>query len=404
MAFGVIVLGALMGLGGAAVMARGAPYYMLEWGVAYLASGAIAVCTGLILVVLGLMLRRLSAIEARLAALTRAPEIPVAPAVSAPIAPTPADSGLAAPASGAAAAVGATIAAMADAQQRPAETVPDTWQAGATPVAVQPDLADAARGILSSVAAREAAAPDASQMVAVAAEPALTPPPPALDPFERINKALRDLREGALGVGAAGSAPDGETDAVPAVRPEADPDLVADAGRAAGGGVDIAADASPEPFEPPAASAVAGDRPSPALDRAALLPDALGDLDELRGQLLTDQTGTLRSWEVSATVPDRDADAPGSQPPSMVEARAEHAPVLEPPLPDTEPAQPAAPETAANPAPVQSNDGVIAAYTVGDSSFTMYADGRIEAEAPEGRFTFASIDELRAFMAERRRS
>lgn len=60
---------------------------------------------------------------------------------------------------------------------------------------------------------------------------------------------------------------------------------------------------------------------------------------------------------------------------------------------------------AGTPAPAEpsaSDEGVIAAYSVGDSAFTMYADGRILARTPEGEFTFASMDELKAFMAERR--
>ena len=49
-----------------------------------------------------------------------------------------------------------------------------------------------------------------------------------------------------------------------------------------------------------------------------------------------------------------------------------------------------------------SQEGVIAAYSVGSSSFTMYVDGRIRASMPDGEREFASMDELKTFMAERR--
>ena len=53
-------------------------------------------------------------------------------------------------------------------------------------------------------------------------------------------------------------------------------------------------------------------------------------------------------------------------------------------------------------APASSKEGVIAAYSVGSSSFTMYVDGRIRASMPDGEREFASMEELKTFMAERR--
>ncbi|MBZ6413884.1 MULTISPECIES: hypothetical protein [Methylobacterium] len=40
---------------------------------------------------------------------------------------------------------------------------------------------------------------------------------------------------------------------------------------------------------------------------------------------------------------------------------------------------------------------VIGTYDAGDNTYTMYADGTIDAETPAGRFHFASIEELKAF-------
>jgi hypothetical protein len=53
-------------------------------------------------------------------------------------------------------------------------------------------------------------------------------------------------------------------------------------------------------------------------------------------------------------------------------------------------------------APTASDEGVVAAYNVGDSAYAMLADGRIRVTTPEGQHLFQSMDELKAFMAARR--
>jgi GLTT repeat (6 copies) len=61
------------------------------------------------------------------------------------------------------------------------------------------------------------------------------------------------------------------------------------------------------------------------------------------------------------------------------------------------------PEAAVAPAAAPttvSNEGVVRAYQVGDTAFTVYGDGTIQAETSEGRFTFESMDEVRAFLAQ----
>jgi hypothetical protein len=52
--------------------------------------------------------------------------------------------------------------------------------------------------------------------------------------------------------------------------------------------------------------------------------------------------------------------------------------------------------------PTASDEGVVAAYTVGDSAYAMLADGRIRVTTPEGMHLFQSMEELKAFMAARR--
>jgi hypothetical protein len=61
----------------------------------------------------------------------------------------------------------------------------------------------------------------------------------------------------------------------------------------------------------------------------------------------------------------------------------------------------AAPETAApEPEEVAEKPAreVVGKYASGGNTYVMYADGSIEAETPRGRFNFASLDELKAFI------
>jgi hypothetical protein len=42
---------------------------------------------------------------------------------------------------------------------------------------------------------------------------------------------------------------------------------------------------------------------------------------------------------------------------------------------------------------------VVRTYTAGENSYVIFSDGSIEAETPDGHFRFASIDEMKAFVA-----
>lgn len=53
-------------------------------------------------------------------------------------------------------------------------------------------------------------------------------------------------------------------------------------------------------------------------------------------------------------------------------------------------------------APTASDEGVVAAYNIGDSAYAMLANGRIRVTTPEGQYLFQSMEELKAFMAARR--
>jgi hypothetical protein len=79
-----------------------------------------------------------------------------------------------------------------------------------------------------------------------------------------------------------------------------------------------------------------------------------------------------------------------------------------PPPPAQEPASPAPEPVAEAPRPEEPHPDeppldeppgktVIGTYDSGGNTYTMYADGTIDAETPAGRFHFASIEELKAF-------
>ncbi|WP_306227314.1 hypothetical protein [Bosea beijingensis] len=46
-----------------------------------------------------------------------------------------------------------------------------------------------------------------------------------------------------------------------------------------------------------------------------------------------------------------------------------------------------------------SDEGVVGAYQVGDAHFTIFADGSIRARTPDGEYSFASMDELKVYLA-----
>ena len=68
--------------------------------------------------------------------------------------------------------------------------------------------------------------------------------------------------------------------------------------------------------------------------------------------------------------------------------------------PDDEDApEPVSPEAEAPAQPASSEEGIVGAYQVGDAHFTIYADGSIQARTPDGDYKFASMDELKAYLA-----
>jgi hypothetical protein len=127
--------------------------------------------------------------------------------------------------------------------------------------------------------------------------------------------------------------------------------------------------AAEAPARPAASAAAPDDGDSPGDDLFARPDAAEAERPALRP--------SLDAAEARAEMP---TEAPS-------EAPAEAAP--EPPAPE-----PAVPEPRREPETRE----IVGKYASGGNTYVMFADGSIEAETPQGRFTFASLDELKAFV------
>ena len=94
---------------------------------------------------------------------------------------------------------------------------------------------------------------------------------------------------------------------------------------------------------------------------------------------------TEEAPEAAAAEPDETAPGEGDQSATATDA----IPAGDAPEEDQE----ASPERAT------SDEGIVGAYQVGDAHFTIYADGSIRARTPDGEYSFASMDELKVYLA-----
>ena len=179
-----------------------------------------------------------------------------------------------------------------------------------------------------------------------------------------------------------------------------------------------------EEVEPPALSTDMMDAPDeqaaqePQADPAVLQEAAVSLEQDRFATLLEAQTATGEP-EYAPTLPDSEpgpeiieeperlpaAIESGPEPIAQPETAPEPEAVQEPepvpaqapePAPIPEP-EPEPEEPAPAPAPELS---VIGTYESGGNTYTMYADGSIDAKTPEGDYHFASLDELKTFIAE----
>ncbi|WP_243971092.1 hypothetical protein [Methylobacterium sp. J-026] len=147
---------------------------------------------------------------------------------------------------------------------------------------------------------------------------------------------------------------------------------------------------APPPIEPPTRAEPMPAAP-PSLARAPILqpkPDGL-KLDGLKPDVPRPDV-PRPDVSRSETPPPAPVTAPEDDLFAAPEAPAEPEPSLRPSL-DTVPEP-------APPAPKPDARTVVGRYASGGNTYVMFENGSIEAETPQGRFTFASLDELKAFV------
>lgn len=172
---------------------------------------------------------------------------------------------------------------------------------------------------------------------------------------------------------------------------------------AGAGAIATGARARPEPpFEEPsvpsAAEPLLPDLLPPHEERREAGPDAshrnetegVGESPPAGDSLLHASSPVIASGEPEAPKPkpeESDADLFAASEP------APDAPALRPALEDVSPPS-EAPETQA----AEPSLEVVGTYVSGGNTYVMFSDGSIEAETPRGRFTFESLEELKAFV------
>jgi hypothetical protein len=171
----------------------------------------------------------------------------------------------------------------------------------------------------------------------------------------------------------------------PATKPE--PESPAEPEAAADPGIPVEIPAEPPvwppqtreaaPFEPEDAPAGELAPDEPHTERPAAMADLLQDDVAVRGEPAPEPADHPEPEPAPEFRSDSEEDrsAPGGSP-----------------EPEPEP-------EAAAPAPAASEEGVVGAYQVGTAHFTIYADGSIQARTPDGDYSFASMDELKTYLA-----
>jgi hypothetical protein len=202
----------------------------------------------------------------------------------------------------------------------------------------------------------------------------LTPEPPATlrderdDEFERLRESLADLGLGTRPSGGRIEPSFEGSDGLAAVRQ--------DEIEAASSWMEPALGRRVNWPEPPEAAGLPPEREA-----------APADLSEPSWPVLDAADRPVPPW------PPQTSTAP--EPPlDEAEASPAEPAALEP----TDPTEPVEPEPAELP-PAASGEGIVGAYQVGEAHFTIYADGSIQARTPDGDYSFASMDELKIYLA-----
>jgi hypothetical protein len=456
------IAGLLLLIGGCGLAAWGAPYYMLDWGSVLVIAGCVLASAGLICLLLGTALLRLDALR-RDMALMRAvsvtehldarepPPLQIGPderepgldrmpaAAAAPSSGMPGLAGIAAAgvaAGGLAVAAKSILGSVVDERAEPVQTAdgsmagPDGQMAAlaegtasAENDAYQPmaeadrlgldDLLERVSDGISRPQSEQLAhdnVPDADGDGGPSTDAALEKPAIRGDElFARIDEATRSLKDQSGWQQPAGEAETADEISDPAEKAPDSDDIFADLRADLNADMAMVPMAAPmaedaDLIEPPSLpsgdvvragddgwdgdAAVTGlDHPEPADETDDEFAGEGADVPVDHGA----QDAALSGLAEDADLADPETDAELAQEPD---------PETGPHADDPQEAPESSPVHAASPTP--SDEGIVAAYTVGDSAFAMLADGRIRVTTPDEQHLFNSMDELKVFMAERR--
>ena len=161
----------------------------------------------------------------------------------------------------------------------------------------------------------------------------------------------------------------------------------------------VAADRAPaEPVHLPAAEP---ERPEPPKQAEPSQPVALPEeiaSPPLRPTIVPDVDDA--KIETVGSDPERPAHVPG--PPEKPADTAHETPSATPAVTETPSEKPddGTPPSGAEPPAMEGPKAreLVATYTSGEHTYFMYSDNAIEADTPQGRFRFSSMDELRVFV------
>jgi hypothetical protein len=407
------IAGLLLLVFGGTLAAWGAPYYMLDWGSTFVMAGIALASGGLSCLLLGTILIRLGTLRDDIATLrasaavtahedaNRAAE-PQAVAETLTADSSSSDGpkagfagGIAGVAAAGAAAGGLAVAAKSiltsvntpepeagagDAAMASLEDIEvDPDRAGPTPAALTDDDRASLDDLLAKLSLPVPADdPDDAQADAgIAGEaPAAPGPSDAEDLYARIDEATSTLQAEALDAG-----DDAKPTAAPSAREEMNKRIEDEF---AGLRAELAAERDAEAAAQ--SQGVADDPEDTDAEASGVTDDAINVGDEPVSDTMDDDEISAEAAATSSDEPDDGTpEAGASAPDSMDSAEPESSEAIP-----------------AERSPAASSEGVVAAYNVGDTSYAMFADGRIRVSAPEGQFMLGSMDELKSFMAARR--
>jgi hypothetical protein len=430
----MIALGALGIIGGGVCLAWGLPYLVLEQGFTYAIIGAVLVTGGVLLIGLGLLLRELRAMAGRIGGFS-AQDAAAAIAAGAVAAGSAVAAGLVAgqaPAAGpessgkddaqgelpleTASAPPAEAVAMPAAPEADAETLPPLERALTSGPALSAEPASPMEPALpSEIILPPASLPAAFSLPQVPAWPEaaswsnldeLPAPKREIDPHDTDP---RDPGSPDMDKGAHHKRDTGEPDQEeklplpepiapmpPAPSDDEDPferlrrslmlgekPVRADA-LAAGMTADLSRESADQAPPGPAEKAL----PTPAAQDGTGEELAASEPED-HAEAVIAEAGADLAAEAEGKLDD---EVPGGQPDGRQHGDASEGPA------EPESAQPAA-ETPPPEGPAISEEGIVSVRRIGDSTYTMYADGSVKAETPDAQLHFATVAELKAHLS-----